>query len=727
MRLTWQKAVFFTLIGLVLANSSLPPVLTSAWLPSSYATATPITMEVKAGFDSYYKEYAWLPIEINLTLPSGTAPFQGWVEASFGNFDSGMVLFRRAVQLTPPAHKTVWLYPDGQRALRQVQVRLVADDGTEVIAPISKVINPLGESSLLMGIISDDTSALNYLNSTQVGLEALAYSPLLLSYRSIVQTATPALGTPPRVTVAHLTLADLPPNGIAWNSLDSLVISDLNSSFVGEEESLRKALANWLTQGAALFVAGDSPLRHATFLRNFLPVQSSDNLPDPRAISAANLTGLQDFSQTSSPLPATMLTLADTALNSTTPGSQSLLDQEGRPLLATRPFGLGRAWFFAPELRPLRNWDGMTAFWKAVFKDYRLRLNYAATARRAIEGPYREYSLRLTPSPQRPELPGPWWITLFLAIYVIAVGPLHYFVLRRFDRREWAWVTVPLLTLLFSAGAYAVGNFSSQGAMVVSRLAIITLGEGTDGRLSGGTNSLAGLYSNGRNDFELKVGEEALSTPVFDGGQSRMNFNGNNNASGPIVQQGPGGGFGRINMGIRAQRSFVFEQDGSASEGVRARLKIVTGNLEGTLENLSNKAWEDLSLILPGGRVQKVGNLQPGEKREVGASSHTPAQTYLVQTITGMTNFYQGSNPSGRLSTNTPYYLNSNTSPTNPNAHKAIVLETLFGPNGDGLPTDSGRFYLIGWRNEATVPFSMEGRTFQSYDLTLLFEPLNAE
>ena len=36
--------------------------------------------------------------------------------------------------------------------------------------------------------------------------------------------------------------------------------------------------------------------------------------------------------------------------------------------------------------------------------------------------------------------------------YIVLVGPVNYLVLRRLDRREWAWFTVPALIVVFTVG-----------------------------------------------------------------------------------------------------------------------------------------------------------------------------------------------------------------------------------------------------------------------------------
>ena len=44
-------------------------------------------------------------------------------------------------------------------------------------------------------------------------------------------------------------------------------------------------------------------------------------------------------------------------------------------------------------------------------------------------------------------LPAPTWVAAFLVGYIAIVGPGQYLVLRRMDRREWAWFGFPLVAV----------------------------------------------------------------------------------------------------------------------------------------------------------------------------------------------------------------------------------------------------------------------------------------
>src|SRR5436309_6190598 len=47
------------------------------------------------------------------------------------------------------------------------------------------------------------------------------------------------------------------------------------------------------------------------------------------------------------------------------------------------------------------------------------------------------------------------WVALFILVYIIVVGPLDYFFLKKVVKRlELTWVTFPLVVLVVSAAAY---------------------------------------------------------------------------------------------------------------------------------------------------------------------------------------------------------------------------------------------------------------------------------
>src|SRR4029078_3512544 len=55
-------------------------------------------------------------------------------------------------------------------------------------------------------------------------------------------------------------------------------------------------------------------------------------------------------------------------------------------------------------------------------------------------------------------LPPVGGLIAILVVYILLIGPINYLILKRIDRREWAWVTMPVLIVAFAVGAYGFGS-----------------------------------------------------------------------------------------------------------------------------------------------------------------------------------------------------------------------------------------------------------------------------
>jgi hypothetical protein len=66
------------------------------------------------------------------------------------------------------------------------------------------------------------------------------------------------------------------------------------------------------------------------------------------------------------------------------------------------------------------------------------------------------------------------WVTLFILIYILIVGPLDYFVLKKlFKRLELTWITFPSLVLLVSFLAYLIAYRSKGDDLHVNKIDLV--------------------------------------------------------------------------------------------------------------------------------------------------------------------------------------------------------------------------------------------------------------
>ena len=198
-------------------------------------------------------------------------------------------------------------------------------------------------------------------------------------------------------------------------------------------------------------------------------------------------------------------------------------------------------------------------------------------------------------------------LVLLLVGYVVAVGPLNYLVLRRRDRREWAWLTMPATILVFAIGAYGIGVFMKGGDAVVNQLAVVHGATGTDRGLA---QVYVGVYSPSRAEFDVRVGGDALlsvptATSQFGGFQPSDVPDRPVDAllGDPATLRRYGIGFGSLRA-FRAQASM-------ATPLIAADLRLNADALQGTVTNSSDVTLSDVSLVY-GNSIQVLGEMGPG-------------------------------------------------------------------------------------------------------------------
>ena len=100
------------------------------------------------------------------------------------------------------------------------------------------------------------------------------------------------------------------------------------------------------------------------------------------------------------------------------------------------------------------------------------------------------------------QLPSVLGIAFFLISYIVAIGPLNYFVVKRMKRREMAWVTIPAVIVLFSVISYVAGLRIRGGDPLVNQMSLAV------GQVDSETmrvQSLLGVYSPDRRTYNVAL------------------------------------------------------------------------------------------------------------------------------------------------------------------------------------------------------------------------------
>ncbi len=442
-----------------------------------------IELSASAGFDGLYKSDYWVPVFI--TISNKGPSTQGSLQiAAGGQFSAEEVIYSSPISLPTQSSKRLVQYVYLSDLANRLTVKLVDDRERILKSTETNNLDWLATEDILYGVVSSSPGNLDY-------LEELT-------------------GDRNNAAVAFVDIEALPEVPSAWNAFDVIVFHDVDTAQLKPDQG--EALLGWLSTGGQMVVAGGPGWQKTVAgLVDLLPVtitgiESMEDLPGLRAKAG------QPF-RDPGPYLVTSNSIQD---------GEVLLHQEGLPLLARKSFGRGSIYFLAldPNLAPLSDWDGSAVIWNEIVS----RIPpLPAWAIGATNGYAAKSAISSLPSLR---LPSPGLLFLFLVIYIAAIGPLNYFILKRMRRRELAWLTIPGLALAFTLIALLTG-FRLKGNDVVVNQISVAFGHIDGQQLR--VQTLLGLYSPGRSTYDMTLPGSVVIRP-FDDTFNTLSGGGNINA-----------------------------------------------------------------------------------------------------------------------------------------------------------------------------------------------------
>ena len=478
------------------------------------------------GIAGRYRPGAWCPVSVTVRNPTGDG-VAGQVQALAGpdanrgagsNPTLGAALFARPVTVSAGSGpQTFSLYTRGLDPGRDsVTVQLVTGgprgDGRALAqantqdTKTSQAITgtPVGDYDPLLVGFGGDPGAFTLLNGRQLAVAHVGavgvVSGSQLPPGSLSQTGA----SPTSVQVAEAGPSDLPDKAAGYGGVDAFLLrSDAPLDALTEAQA--DALRGWVAGGGHLVVCGGvDPSRFASaFYTGLLPASVGPARP---AVSLPGAGPIGALALTPKPLPGVRVL-------------QSAPD--GSPLVVSGSYGAGCVTLaaFDPTAKGFQSASfDSGALWRTLLTagptEFAAVLPHVADREENFHpGYYGGGDLQLLSDAvmRGPSLdaPGTEVIGLFLLVYLIVLVPVNYLVLKRLDRKELAWVTIPLLVLLFAAGTFGVGYAAKGGAVFVNRAAIV---ETTAGQREAGVYAELGLFSPHRTSYDLSLpGANALA------------------------------------------------------------------------------------------------------------------------------------------------------------------------------------------------------------------------
>lgn len=646
---------------------------------SAPASAPPgLEMEAMAAFDGYFKYGEWLPIWVQLENrgPDLEAEIQVHVTGSWGGTS-----FAAPAPLPGASRKLIPVYVLPNNFSHVLKVELVADG--DVLLSQEVPVKPQPNITYQVGLLAPQRDALSLL----------------------MGAALPGQQRPK--TLVDLPTADLPERPEGLRSFDTLILNDTDTSSLTPRQ--KTALEAWVRQGGRLVIGGGAGARRTTA---GLPPSILPLLPGGE-VELDTVPALADFAggePVRVPGPFVVTTGDETE-------GRTLLAQDGLPLVRERIVGAGYVNFIALDLAvsPFDAWAGTTSFWERLLAPgaaYPEWLPSDMSARQMRSGQM-TYALSLLPALDLPSIRG---LGVLLVIYVLLVGPVNYLALRWRKRLQWAWLSVPLITLTFSAGAFGLGYALRGSDLILNKIAVLELG--ADGTAS--VSSYLGLFSPARQSYEIEVRHNALLSPLTPDYNPWGPSTTGSGAEMVFVQGEPSYVRG-LAVNQWSMQTFMMEGVWEDFGHIQADLQFEDERLVGTIQNQTAHTLKDAVLVL-GNHFTRLGDLGPGRQASATLDLTNPVDLAFGQ-------------PLSFLLYDDQFALSGPGGPAREAELKRAVIDSVFNQSGlmsplsSRLPWASGGTWhgltLLGWLDEAPPDVRVAGRGPAQQTTALLYTPLS--
>lgn len=523
--------------------------------------AAGITLEARVLMDGHVRIGAWAAVDVRVR--NDGPPVQG--ELRLTGRQQGRSTYGVLVDLPTGSDKRYTLYAQPSIFGRGLSVSLF--QGAAETAKVELPVTAHDSSVPIIAIVAEREQGL---------------APDIQEAASSAATQRPV--------ILPLEVADLPSRVEAWSAVDRLVWQDVDAGSLSPEQL--RALTGWLAAGGRIVLlggtAGTDPL--AAFPDELLPYRPTATVDVP----AADLAGILGAT------PAGITTLP--AVSGTLLRGTVLARTGDGVIAAETAYGQGRVSLlgFDPSVPQIAGTEAANGLWR------RLLPTSSAGTFNPLSLPDDSQILSALNNLPSVQLPPVEQLFAILLLYIAIIGPLNYLVLRRLDRREWAWFTMPVLVLLFVVASYGAGQLLRGTEVIINEIAIV---RGAAGTQEGLGQVYVGVFSPSRQTYDVRVERNALlSNPVSmqQAGQFEQPLD---------VLFGEQARLRNYQVGFGVLRGFRAET-ALPMPMVEAELRLEEGHVRGTLINRSERELSDAALVF-GGAARTLDALGPGQSVEI--------------------------------------------------------------------------------------------------------------
>lgn len=188
-------------------------------------------------------------------------------------------------------------------------------------------------------------------------------------------------------------------------------------------------------------------------------------------------------------------------------------------------------------------------------------------------------------------------------------------ILKRLDRRELMWITVPLLSLAFSGAVYVTGAGTRLTEPVTNVISLVDIDN--SGTIT--PKSYAGIFTPQKESIRIEAGAGYDIQPMLMNNGYYGGFSGNNSYQGKVdskVVIGPRTTLEFYRNGVWSMKTMSIEADETIKGKLESDLNYANGSFSGTIKNTSGFDLEECYIITPS-QYASIGPVKNGETKQV--------------------------------------------------------------------------------------------------------------
>jgi hypothetical protein len=412
-------------------------------------------------------------------------------------------------------------------------------------------------------------------------------------------------GVPRAPLVLKLTPELLPAAGQELDAFTLILVTGEAARRLTPEQ--RQALVDWTAMGGHLLLSGGlgindtlSVLPEKTISVTSQGVSTRSNWQDAAGWLGQGVSG--------TPAPVAMLG-----------GEGEPLGAEKEPLGLQVKIGSGKVTVFAfdPTRAPWEAGALGKALWEKLLQQPAKAVYYGGPA---------PFSFRLENLMgfvnNLPVAAFPDWrvVGMFLGLFLVAAGPLTYWVLRRRQRPEYTWMAVPLLALIFSGLAYSYMLKTGQNVIVN----IIQSVDATENGQNNQVITVAGFFAPTKPVFTAALADPGCPVRVQSFGGVPPELRKPDKEPPYTVIRGSDLSLTYREMSQWGMRNLAFSQEaGEFLDGLKASLSVEGNHLVGRVRNDTPLLLEHVTMLL-GDDYRGLGDLAPGQEKRFTMEAPAP-------------------------------------------------------------------------------------------------------